>query len=305
MVPPSTRERAVQSRAGVRQKADRIARMITGEIDEKARANLATTELVALATLDEGGQPWASLLTGPEGFPRIVGGRTLAVEPENPLDPILASNLRTDPEAGMVGMDLSPRRRRIRINGEATLEPDGQCLTLEAREVFGNCPKYIQAREALPRTERTVRTTTVRRPCPGEEAADRIRAADTFFIASHSDDGGADASHRGGTPGFVRVAREGFGEIWTLAWDDYAGNNLFQTLGNVHLDPRVGLLFVGFEDGSTLQVAGEAEVRWDGPYAEESTRRSVLVRVRESILTENATPRRWRLLEFSPHNPIP
>lgn len=103
-------ERAVQTRAGVREKADRIARMITGKLDGKARIYLATTQLVVLATLDETGQSWASLLTGPEGFPEIIDERTVILESENPLDPILASNLRINPEVGMLGMDLSTRR---------------------------------------------------------------------------------------------------------------------------------------------------------------------------------------------------
>jgi hypothetical protein len=75
-------------------------------------------------------------------------------------------------------------------------------------------------------------------------------------------------------------------------------------LGNVHLDPRVGLLFVDFEEGSVLQVTGEAELRWGGPNAAGSgTGLSVLVRVRGALLTEGATPRRWRLSGYSPHNP--
>lgn len=295
-------EREVQDRAGVCEKADRIARIITGKLTDKARVYLATTQFVVLATLDGSGQPWASLLTGPEGFPQIADDRTIALVPENPLDPILSSNLRTNPEAGMLGMDLSARRR-LRVNGEATLDPDGRRLTIRAREVFGNCPKYIQAREALPRGGGSVPTAILRRPSRGEELATRVRAADTFFIASHSTGSGADASHRGGMPGFVRVSPgEGSTKVGMLAWDDYAGNNLFQTLGNVHLDPRVGLLFVDFEDGSILQVAGEAEISWDHPNAKGGTGRSVLVRVRKSFLTENATPRRWRLREFSPHN---
>lgn len=147
----------------------------------------------------------------------------------------------------------------------------------------------------------------LRRPSWGEEVAARIRAADTFFIASHNTVGGADASHRGGMPGFVRVSQEeGSTKVRMLVWDDYAGNNHFQTLGNVHLDPRVGLLFVDFEDGCILQVAGEAEISWDHPNAEgRSVSVRVRVRVRESLLSENATPRRWRLRELSPHNPEP
>jgi predicted pyridoxine 5'-phosphate oxidase superfamily flavin-nucleotide-binding protein len=299
-------ERAVQARAGARREADRVARIVAGEITDVVRVYLATMQLAVLATLDESGQPWASLLTGPQGFPEVIDGRTVALEPEHPLDPILASNLRAGPEAGMLGMDVSGRRRRVRVNGEARLDPEGRCLILRAREVFANCPRYIQAREELPRGEEDPSRVPLRRPASGGEVASRVRATDTFFVASHSAAGGADASHRGGMPGFVRASQGGPSPDRTIAWDDYPGNNLFQTLGNVHLDPRVGLLFVDFEDGSVLQVAGEAELRWDGPNdAGSGTGRTVLVRVREAFLTEGATPRRWRLSGYSPHNPEP
>jgi len=65
-------ERAEHARAGVREKAGRIARMITGKLDDKARACLATTQLVVLATLDETDQPWASLLTGDRTLHQLV-----------------------------------------------------------------------------------------------------------------------------------------------------------------------------------------------------------------------------------------
>jgi predicted pyridoxine 5'-phosphate oxidase superfamily flavin-nucleotide-binding protein len=72
-----------------------------------------------------------------------------------------------------------------------------------------------------------------------------IREADTFFIASSHRDGGADASHRGGNPGFVHVLNE-----TKLIWPDYSGNGMFQTLGNLAIDPRAGLLFMDFESGA-------------------------------------------------------
>ena len=59
----------------------------------------------------------------------------------------------------------------------------------------------------------------------------RIGAADTFFIASAHPEGGADASHRGGRPGFVRVTGQR-----SLAFPDYPGNNMFNTLGNLTAD---------------------------------------------------------------------
>ncbi len=168
-------ERAVQVRAGVREQADRIARIITGEITGKTRAYLATTQLAVLATLDETGQPWASLLTGPEGFPEIIDGRTVALEPENQLDPLLVSNLRTNPEAGMPGMDLSPRRRRVRMNGEATPDSSGrrhhepwrhrEAGGGEPREVGGLCPYLRRTEGRRPGQVDYQRTPTGVVPC--------------------------------------------------------------------------------------------------------------------------------------------
>jgi predicted pyridoxine 5'-phosphate oxidase superfamily flavin-nucleotide-binding protein len=96
------------------------------------------------------------------------------------------------------------------------------------------------------------------------ELAKRIREADTLFIATgHRGDGkdstfGMDASHRGGEPGFVRVEGDRL-----LVIPDYAGNNHFNTIGNLVMDPRAGLLFVDFESGGLLQLTGRTEIDWD------------------------------------------
>lgn len=82
-----------------------------------------------------------------------------------------------------------------------------------------------------------------------------INAADTFFIArGYHDRGenaayGMDASHRGGERGFVQVVGDG-----RLVFPDYAGNNHYNTIGNLVLDARVGLIFVDFETGGLLQL---------------------------------------------------
>ena len=85
-----------------------------------------------------------------------------------------------------------------------------------------------------------------------------VAGADTFFIATWHPGGGADASHRGGRPGFVRVLDDR-----TLEFPDYPGNNMFNTLGNLVGHPRAGLLFVDFERGDLLQLTGRAKIRWE------------------------------------------
>jgi hypothetical protein len=38
---------------------------------------------------------------------------------------------------------------------------------------------------------------------------------------------------------------------------------MFNTLGNLATHPNAGLLFPDFEDGTVLQLTGEAEVIWN------------------------------------------
>ena len=85
---------------------------------------------------------------------------------------------------------------------------------------------------------------------------------------------GADASHRGGSPGFVRVAG---GRLW---WPDYPGNNMFNSLGNLAVDPAAALMFIDFFSGRTLQLSGAGDVRWD-----DAAERSVEYDVRDVVVT--------------------
>ncbi len=167
-------------------------------------------------------------------------------------------------------------------------------------QAYGNCPKYIQAREPEtaggstsiePGSARRAGTLT-------DEQRRLISLSDTFFIASAHPDGGADASHRGGLPGFVRFLDED-----TLAFPDYSGNNMFNTLGNIAANPKVGLLFVDFECGDTLQLSGETRVIWDPARAAEFAGARRVVEFRIGEVVENDVPLRWRFAAYSPFNP--
>jgi predicted pyridoxine 5'-phosphate oxidase superfamily flavin-nucleotide-binding protein len=94
----------------------------------------------------------------------------------------------------------------------------------------------------------------------GAEFTSFIESRDMFFIASTDLDGFPDCSYKGGDPGFVRVIDDR-----TLAFPVYDGNGMFRTLGNLAVNPRVGLLFVDFEKGTRLRVNGDAAVNFDDP----------------------------------------
>ena len=87
----------------------------------------------------------------------------------------------------------------------------------------------------------------------------RIEEADTFFLGTSHPTHGSDASHRGGVPGFVRVDD---GAVW---WPDHPGNNLFNSLGNIAVNPVAALLFLDVEAGRTLQISGRAALEWVEP----------------------------------------
>src|SRR5712691_4864769 len=78
--------------------------------------------------------------------------------------------------------------------------------------------------------------------CFDEGDRDFIERSAMFFLATADADGQPDVSYKGGMPGFVRVLDER-----TLAFPDYDGNGMFKSLGNLLVNPKVGLLFLDFE----------------------------------------------------------
>ncbi len=87
-----------------------------------------------------------------------------------------------------------------------------------------------------------------------DEAATRLIAASPLVvIASQDADGRADATPRGGPPGFVAVLDEHH-----LAIPDATGNRRLDTLTNVIATGHVGLLFLIPGRDQTLRVNGRA-----------------------------------------------
>jgi hypothetical protein len=218
-----------------------------------------------MATRDPDGAPRARMLTGPAGFVDSPTPTMLRIA--------AATELSAGSVVGLLGLDFSTRRRN-RANGTVSAN-DGRVLEVAVRQSFGNCPQYISLRSvrAVAPEQHAALSFDGLHP----DAAALVRAADTFFIAStggeHGLDHGLDVSHRGGPPGFVTIDGD------TLVVPDYLGNRFFNTLGNLLLDARAALLFVGFDSGDVLELRGRAEVEWD---------------TRASVAGEDGGGRRWR-----------
>jgi predicted pyridoxine 5'-phosphate oxidase superfamily flavin-nucleotide-binding protein len=121
-----------------------------------------------------------------------------------------------------------------------------------------------------------------------------------FFLATADPEGRPDCSFKGGAPGFVAVIspRE-------LAWPDYDGNGQFRSLGNLHANPRAGLLFVDWSRPSRLRVNGTVRLVADDPLLLRWPAAQLVVRLAVEQVFPNC-PRyipRMQLVEPSPYVP--
>jgi predicted pyridoxine 5'-phosphate oxidase superfamily flavin-nucleotide-binding protein len=277
----------IQRRRGVRQEAVRVGSIIAPAIPAELAPLLALQRLAVAATVDPAGRPWASLFTGPEGFITAVDGQLLRLAGHTSLDEIVRANLGANADLGLLVLD--PRTRlRLRFNGGGHLAPEG--LFLLVREVYGNCRKYIQKRRIVSGSWPPPRAAFGSGSLDARQQA-LVAGADTLFLATWTPEGGADASHRGGRPGFVRVLDAGH-----IEFPDYPGNNMFNSLGNIARHPRAGLLFADFVSGDLLQITGRARLMGEG---------GVMLRIgiEEVRETPGGAGLRFALVEPSPANP--
>jgi predicted pyridoxine 5'-phosphate oxidase superfamily flavin-nucleotide-binding protein len=289
-------ELAVQRRAGVTLQAARLTGMLAApSLTGGARLFLAGRDLAAFTSRDATGALWTVPLSGPAGFLDVVDDATLDVLALPAAEGPLGGGPWRGGQAGLITVDFA-HRRRFRVNGTvAATGPTG--FSIAAEQAYGNCPQYIQRRDVRPGQEAAGGPADHHDTLDDADVA-LIRAADTFVLGTAHPTRGADASHRGGEPGFVRVED---GRVW---WPDYPGNNMFNSLGNIAADGVAALLFPDFETGTALQLSGDAVVEWTEPGApgdDGGTGRGVRFTPRRVVRT--VMPLRGAHTVRSPHNP--
>jgi len=249
-------ELAVQRRAGVQAQAARLRPMMApGELRGGAPAFLAHASFAALTARDRDGRLWTSPLIGAPGFMTATTPTRLSLRDMLPAgDPL--HGLPENQPVGIVVMEFAAKRR-IRINGTLVATNDGT-LEVDVVQAYGNCPQYIHPRRITAENDSFATDSDVeRRTSLSADDIALIRSADTFFLGTTHPDRGNDASHRGGPAGFVHA------DATTVEWPDYPGNNMFNSFGNLEIDPTAALLFMDFDSGRTLQLSGRAVVDWE------------------------------------------
>lgn len=297
-------EMRIQDRTGVRERAEMQGlRVIRDHLPDQHREFYENLPFLLLGSVDKEGRPWASLVAGPTGFIQSPDAARIHLNATAlPGDP-LNETLQTDTHLGVLGIEPSTRRRN-RFNGKASQVLDGT-FDIIVDQSFGNCPKFIQTRDVTyVAPSGSASTPTVRDASLSDSDVLRtIITADTFFIASAYSDGsssatmGADVSHRGGKPGFVRIADKN-----SILFPDFVGNNHFNTLGNIEMNPQAGLLFIDFEKNGLIYMTGKAEIIWDGPDLDqfEGAKRLMKITPTKVNATQNTLPLRFEFGDYSP-----
>jgi uncharacterized protein len=257
-------ESEVQRRVGIAEKMHERGKIsIRNEMRDQHREFFAGLEYVFVGSSDQTGWPTASVLFGARGFVSSPDpGRLRISARPKPYD-LLAENLSIGANLGVLGIDLTNRRRN-RVNGTVvTIDEHGFELTVT--QSFGNCPQYIHTRDI----RSTQNAANLFSPEVAEtfeslndKTKDFIGRSSTFFVAScaRTGDGASfdcDVSHRGGKPGFIGVGEN------QITIPDFSGNLFFNTIGNFVLNPKAGLIFPDFATGDVLLLHGTIELLWE------------------------------------------
>jgi predicted pyridoxine 5'-phosphate oxidase superfamily flavin-nucleotide-binding protein len=298
-------EQTIQHLAGVRDRIERKGRAVIRDyMPEQHRAFFAALPFMVVGLADQNGHPWATTLSGPPGFMNSADENLLTIKawlyPDDPLH----SCIRDGAPIGGLGIEFSTRRRN-RINGCIENCIIGEGFSIRVQQSFGNCPKYIQARDVRPRLRSEPVPESRMASHLGDSDVRLIAEADTFFIASRSaqldqkeSSQGLDVSHRGGLPGFVRVLSR-----TELCFPDFSGNLPFNTLGNLEADTRAGLLFIDFQSGGMLHIIGTTRICWDVPETMLSAgiERLIFLDIQRVLNREHAFPYLFDFIGYSPH----
>src|SRR4051794_376673 len=297
-------EMAAQRAAGEESAARQNGTLIGDAIVGGAMAHLRAQRMLVVASLDGRERPWASVVFGAAGFVSAdQDGRLVTIDRTTVFSSDtdhLWTNLVVNAPLGLLAIDLATRRR-LRINGRVE-SLTRERVALRVDQAYGNCPKYIQRRQLRIVTPgNTTNTTPSEGQAPNAVLLAAIRKADTAFVASGHPSRGLDASHRGGPPGFIEVLAPGL-----LRIPDYSGNGMFNTLGNLLVDPRCGLTILEFENARLHQMTGEAEVHIAEPTTEDDlplAGRHWDFRIDAWRSTAIPARAEWEFIDFSPYNP--
>ena len=161
----------------------------------------------------------------------------------------------------------------------------------------GNCPKYLNIKKIVPTLPNPVAHP---KPLPlPESAIGLLEKADCFFITA-----GLSTNYRGGPHGFVRVLSNDSDAV-QLAYPEYSGNRLYQTLGNLSIESLAGIVVPDFTTGDVLYATCEARIVAGKEAASVMPRTNlvVILTLKDARFVQQSLPFRAIDGDPSPYNP--
>ncbi len=126
-------------------------------------------------------------------------------------------------------------------------------------EFFHKGSRQLQNQfETQPMADRLAETIISHQISPEDQAF--IEAQNMFFLATVDQEGRPNCSYKGGSVGLVKVIDE-----YTVAFPVYDGNGMYLSVGNVVVNPPVGLLFIDFQRQARLRLNGDAFIQENDP----------------------------------------
>ena len=269
-----------------------IERFIRPYMPKQHRDFFEELKYAYIGVKDKWGRSWASITWGdkliqsPNEKQLLLNAQILGQEQ-------LALSVSPGDKLGILGLDYSNRRRN-RANGSIqTTSSDGYLIDIE--QSYGNCPKFIHIREMMALSPSPILKIEHFHNFT-EDLSSLLQHTPTFFIATQFDAPdnahGLDVSHRGGKHGFVRVLSDKM-----LVFDDYPGNNFFNTFGNLIVNPSAGLLIHNDQNGDIYMLTGRATI---GKPVRPKTQFEVSFEIIEGARISGYFPYRWEITSYSP-----
>lgn len=244
-------ERFVQEQMGVRDKSESLNSMFYKELPVVAAQFLKDLNF-AVISFPINNKSFSCVVSDIKPFIEILNTKEVLIDLEKssfiPKEIIQKKNLNI----GFIGLEFE-NRMRIRVNGKGKIK--GNKLHLFIDVVYSNCPKHINNRKIISEFDTFYESKIFTSEILDKKSKKILENADTFFLGTRHKNGDADVSHKGGKKGFLKVLSPSIFEF-----DDFPGNNMYNTLGNIHTNPNVSILVIDFTNNDILHISGTATI---------------------------------------------
>ena len=246
-------EQHIQEVMSVTNQANTLSSMIQNSIPNIASKFLEALRFCVVSLNISANNLFTCVIYNQDSFIEVLDNKTITVDLKysSHIPEIFFQEKNLN--IGMIGLDFSSAKR-IRINGTAKICDDK--IIININEIYSNCPKYIKRRVLKSNYELLGKQRIHSQDKIDNELTKIISKSDEFFLSSSHKEKGLDVSYKGGEKGFITVLNSN-----QLQFDDLPGNNLYNSLGNIHTNEYINMFFIDYKNHNTYNIRGKATIK--------------------------------------------